>query len=86
MVEIVTPHAASRMQARLVDSLDPRVVRTTAGWWQGCDELGLPGYESSSNEGANHNRMIDNANPDPIGGCVAHKSYLCDVRKAAAAG
>lgn len=84
LVEVRTPHAGARMRARLVKSLDQRVVRATAGWWQGCEPLELDGYDPCSDEGANYNRLIANEGADPIGGCTANKSYLCEIRRLSA--
>lgn len=78
-VELTTPHGGARMKVRFSANLDPRVVRATVGWWQGCDALSLPGYDAESDTGANLNRTIGNADYDPIGGCVPHKSYLCQL-------
>ncbi len=78
-VKLCTPHASARMRARLSASLDPRVVRATVGWWQACDALSSPGFDAESNDGANLNRTIGNDAYDPIGGCVPHKSYLCEI-------
>lgn len=78
-VAVRTPHAGSKMRARFASALDPRVVRATAGWWQPCDSLSLLGYDALSDNGANYNRMIGNDEADPIGGCTANKSYLCEI-------
>ena len=78
-VQLTTPHAQARMRARLSASLDPRVVRATVGWWQNCVPLSIPGYDAESDNGANLNRTIGNLDYDPIGGCVPHRSYLCEV-------
>lgn len=78
-VEVRTPHAGARMVARFAAAMDRRVVRATAGWWQPCDELSLPGYDAQSDAGANYNRMIGNDEADPVGGCTANKSYLCEI-------
>ncbi len=82
-VELVTPHGRARMRARFVDSIDPRVVLARVGWWQACDDLSLEGYDAEADDGANLNRAIGNDDYDPIGGCVPHKSYLCEIRKTA---
>ena len=82
-VDVRTPHGAARARARFASSLDPRVVRATAGWWQPCEPLELPGYDALADHGANHNRTIGNEDADPIGGCVPHKSYLCEIAPAA---
>jgi len=81
-VHLSTPHASARMRARLSTSLDRRVVRATVGWWQACTALDLAGYDAEGDGGANLNRLIASTDVDPIGGCVPHKSYLCEVRRA----
>ena len=35
---------------------------------------------AESDQGANLNRTISNTDYDPIGGCVPHKSFLCQIR------
>ena len=52
------------------------------GWWQACPDLGLPGYDPFSAEGANVNLIIDNDVIDPITGSVPHRSYPCRVAPA----
>jgi len=81
-VKLTTPHGSAFMRARIAAALDPRVVRACAGWWQSCTALSLPGYDATDNRGANLNRTIGNDQIDPIGGCVSHKSYLCDIERA----
>lgn len=76
---LTTPHGSARMRARFAPALDRRVVRATAGWWQSCESLSLPGYDAKNDRGSNLNRTIGHANSDPIGGCVPHKSYLCEL-------
>jgi len=79
-VTIETPAGAARARARLKPTMDPRVVAAQHGWWQGCTELGLPGFDPFSATGANYNRLIDDYATDPVSGSVAHRSFLCDVR------
>ncbi|MGR8950585.1 MAG: molybdopterin-containing oxidoreductase family protein, partial [Gammaproteobacteria bacterium] len=82
LVTVTTPHARAQMRAKFTDSLDTRVVRATAGWWQDCKPLSLPGYDPLSDSGANYNRMIGNDKADPVGGCTPNKSYLCEISRA----
>jgi anaerobic selenocysteine-containing dehydrogenase len=70
-----------RLKARYKDSLHPGVVATAHGWWQDCQELGLPGYDPFRPEGANANLLISNEVIDPISGSVPHRSQRCRVRK-----
>jgi anaerobic selenocysteine-containing dehydrogenase len=70
-----------RLKARCKDSLHPGVVATAHGWWQSCQELGLPGYDPFEPEGANANLLVSNDTIDPISGSVPHRSQRCRVRK-----
>ncbi|MEO1192311.1 MAG: molybdopterin-dependent oxidoreductase [Pseudomonadota bacterium] len=78
-LKITTPHAAFRAKAKFKTNLDPRVVSATAGWWQACEALDLPGYDAVSNLTANANAAIGNEDSDPISGSIPQRSYLCQV-------
>ncbi len=78
-VALTTPHGEARAKARFSKNLDPRVVRATHGWWQGCGALSLDGYDANSDAGANVNRVIGDDAVDPVGGCVPLKSYMCQI-------
>lgn len=80
-VSIDTPQGSSRARARLNDMLKPDVVCGQHGWWQACPELGAPGYDPFSPDGANFNLIIGNGAIDPISGSVPHRAYLCQVRR-----
>jgi anaerobic selenocysteine-containing dehydrogenase len=71
-----------RLKAKCKDALHPRVVATPYGWWQGCQELGLPGYDPFGPDGANANLLIPNKAIDPISGSVPHRAQMCRIRKA----
>ncbi|HTR13546.1 MAG TPA: hypothetical protein VMI72_09925, partial [Roseiarcus sp.] len=58
-------------------ALHPKVVCAPYGWWQGCGELGLPGYDPLSPKGANINLIIPNTHIDPISASAPHRSRLC---------
>jgi anaerobic selenocysteine-containing dehydrogenase len=70
-----------RLRARFKDSLHPQLVATAHGWWQGCQELGLPGYDPFGPKGANASLLVPNDVIDPISGSVPHRSQRCRVRK-----
>ena len=82
-VEITTPHGGLRARAKLQPHLDEGVVAAQHGWWQGCDELGLDGYDPFSAHGANYNLAIGHDAVDPISGSVPHRSYLCEITRVA---
>lgn len=79
-VEIRTPAGEVRARARLNDTLAPDVVCGQHGWWQACPEIGAPGYDPFSPEGANFNLVIGNDAVDPVSGSVPHRAYLCEIR------
>ncbi len=79
-VEVETPRGRMRAVARFNASLDERVVVAQQGWWQGCSELGLEGFGTDADGGANYNAVVGNEAVDPISGSVPHRSYVCEVR------
>jgi anaerobic selenocysteine-containing dehydrogenase len=78
-VRIETPAGSVRARARLNDTLQPNVVCGQHGWWQACPEIGAPGYDPFSAEGANFNLIIGNEAIDPVSGSVPHRAYLCQI-------
>jgi len=79
-VNVETPEGSIRARARLNEALKPDVVCGQHGWWQSCEEIGAPGYDPFSPDGANFNLIIGNAAIDPISGSVPHRAYLCQIR------
>lgn len=55
-VEVTSPHGMIRLKAELFPGIRPDTVMALHGWWQGCDELGLPAYPVLDG-GANTNLM-----------------------------
>ena len=80
-VVLETATGRVKLKAKFRDSLHPQVVATQYGWWQGCKELGRPGYDPFGPNGANANLLVPNEAIDPIGGSVPHRSQRCRVRK-----
>jgi anaerobic selenocysteine-containing dehydrogenase len=80
-VVLETATGQIRLKARYKNSLHPGVVATVHGWWQGCQELGLPGYDPFGPQGSNANLLVANDIIDPISGSVPHRSQRCRVRK-----
>jgi anaerobic selenocysteine-containing dehydrogenase len=83
-VAVETPAGGMRARARLNANLDPRVVVGEHGWWQDCEETGVPGYDPFSPEGANFNGTVDATIRDPISGTPTHRANLCEIRLAPA--
>jgi anaerobic selenocysteine-containing dehydrogenase len=82
-VNLETVAGKIRLKPKYSDTLNPRVVCVPYGWWQACNELGLPGYDPFSQNGANVNLIISNDYVDLISASVPHRSRMCRVTKAA---
>lgn len=78
-VRLETPHGSVRARAKLTASLDPGTVCAQHGWWQGCDELGLPGYPVFGPESANLNLVLRQTPSDRLSGSAPLRASLCEV-------
>lgn len=45
-VKIESPYGWCKLQAQYFEGISPEVLMARRGWWQACEELGLPGYGS----------------------------------------
>lgn len=78
---IETAQGAMRVKVVISSRVQEGVVVGQAGWWEGCPELGLPGHDPFSDDGANYNRLISIAVVDVVSGGVPMKSYHCRLVK-----
>ena len=78
-VSLDTPGGSVRARAKLNASLDPQVVFAQHGWWEACDELGLPGYPPYGPDSANLNLVLPQTPSDPISGSSPMRASVCDV-------
>ena len=76
-----TPAGRIRLKAKFNESLHPSIVATVYGWWQSCKELDLSGHDPFSENGANLNLLVPNADADPISASVAHRGQRCRVSR-----
>ncbi|HEX9890273.1 MAG TPA: molybdopterin-dependent oxidoreductase [Nitriliruptorales bacterium] len=81
-VRIKTPHGSVLARAKLDANLDPQVVCGQHGWWQGCDELGLPGHPPFGPDSANLNLVLRQQPSDPISGSSPLRASVCDLAPA----
>jgi anaerobic selenocysteine-containing dehydrogenase len=82
-VIVESPHGWIKVRAVYFADTQPDVVMSLHGWWQGCSELGLPGYPLL-NGGANINIMYTVESDkafDPLVTAMP-KQTLVQVRKA----
>ena len=55
-VLVESPHGTMKVKAEIIPGIRPDTVMALHGWWQGCAELGLPGYPVLDG-GANTNNL-----------------------------
>lgn len=70
-VRIESPHGCCVLKAQLTEGVSPEVLMGRRGWWQGCEELGQPGY-SWADGGAEVNVLYS---ADPADTDAFHSSY-----------
>ena len=78
-VRIATPNGSIRARAKLNSGLDPSVVCAQHGWWQGCEELGLPGTDPYQHDSANLNLVLRQSPSDPVSGSSPLRASLCEL-------
>ena len=81
-IYVETPQGGIKAKARVTTNIIPGVVCCQHGWWQGCRELELPGYDPYNSVGANTATLIGTELTDPISGSLPHRSFLCRIRPA----
>jgi anaerobic selenocysteine-containing dehydrogenase len=78
-VSLDTPRGSVRARAKLNAGLDPQVVFAQHGWWDACEELGLPGYPPYGPDSANLNLVLPQTPSDPISGSSPLRAGVCNV-------
>jgi anaerobic selenocysteine-containing dehydrogenase len=78
-VEIRTPKGGVRARAVLDDALAPDVVCGQHGWFEPCEELGLPGFPPFGPGSANLNLVLSQTPSDPISGSSPLRAQVCEV-------
>lgn len=78
---VESPHGWVKLVARYFDCIAPDVLMARRGWWEDCQELGLPGY-GCEDGGSEVNVLYDDdpANFDPFHSGMA-KQTLVKIEK-----
>ena len=82
-VIVESPHARMKFRAEITPGIRRDTVMALHGWWQGCEELGLPGYpllDGGANTNAMYSVHFDKAF-DPVVTAMSSQT-LVQVRKA----
>lgn len=80
-VQITTPKGAVRARAEFNDTLDPLVVSGQHGWFEPCEELGLPGFPPFGPGSANLNLVLAQTPSDPISGSSPLRAQMCEITR-----
>lgn len=80
-MEVHTRRGAARYRAELDNSLAPGTVLASFGWWQGCDELGLPSADPLAAGHANPNAIVDATLLDGPSGSAPLRSLPCAIAR-----
>lgn len=80
-MEVRTRGGAARYRAELDASLADGTVLASFGWWQGCDELGLPGIDPLATGHSNPNSIVDAALLDGPSGSAPLRSLPCAIAR-----
>jgi len=80
-IQLSTFWGSIKVRSKITQEIGSKTVCIQHGWWQSCPELGLPGYDPYTFEGANANLLCDNELCDPISGSVHIKGIPCRIDK-----
>jgi anaerobic selenocysteine-containing dehydrogenase len=82
-LEISTPKGGVRARAVFNESIAPNVVSGQHGWFDPCEELGLPGFPPFGPGSANLNLVLSQTPSDPISGSSPLRAQICQVTRIA---
>ena len=80
-MDVRTRRGSARYRAELDVTLADGTVLTSFGWWQGCDELGLPATDPLASGHANPNAIIDATLLDGPSGSAPLRSLPCAIAR-----
>jgi ferredoxin-NADP reductase len=75
-----TAHGAARFVARIEAALADDVLIAEYGWWQACDELGMPGFAARGSLNSNFSNLVSGRQYDPLSGSMPMRALACDLQ------
>jgi anaerobic selenocysteine-containing dehydrogenase len=78
-VEVRTPMGSVRARAAFNNTLAANVVSGQHGWFEPCEELGLPGFPPFGPGSANLNLVLSQTPSDPMSGSSPLRAQVCEV-------
>ncbi|WP_322102252.1 molybdopterin-dependent oxidoreductase [Paraburkholderia sp. J41] len=79
-VIVRTARGAARFVARIEPALADDVLIAEYGWWQACDELGMPGFAARGELNSNFSNLVSGRQYDPLSGSMPMRALACDVQ------
>jgi anaerobic selenocysteine-containing dehydrogenase/ferredoxin-NADP reductase len=78
---ISTRNGGARFRAALDANLDPSVVMASYGWWQACEDLGLPAVDIAGPDSSHYNGLVSTERIDAVAGSIALRAFPCEVSR-----
>jgi anaerobic selenocysteine-containing dehydrogenase len=78
-IAVVSASGRARFRVKVNAQMHAQTVVAEYGWWQACDELGLPGYRMFALSGSNYNNLIPGDQFDPVSGAPVMRSIPCRI-------
>lgn len=78
-VRVATPDGSVRLQARIDRQLHDQVAIADFGWWQACEQLGLPHAAVEGDASSNINAILRDDTRDPVSGSVPLRAVMCRI-------
>jgi anaerobic selenocysteine-containing dehydrogenase len=78
-IAVVSASGRARFRVKVNAQMHAQTVVAEYGWWQACDELGLPGYRMFGLSGSNYNNLISGDQFDPVSGAPVMRSIPCRI-------
>ena len=85
-MRVRTRNGEAQFRARFDAGLDRGYVQASFGFWQACDELGLPATDPMDAAGSHYNRLVDTERMDALSGSIALRAFPCEIAPATGRG
>ncbi|WP_255440021.1 molybdopterin dinucleotide binding domain-containing protein [Caenimonas sedimenti] len=80
---IATRTGSVRFRASIDQAVQPDVVMASYGWWQACDDLGLPAVAITGADSSHYNGLVGAEQLDEVAGSIALRAFPCEISREA---
>jgi anaerobic selenocysteine-containing dehydrogenase len=78
-IAVASASGRARFRVKVNAQMHAQTIVAEYGWWQACNELGLPGYRMFALSGSNYNNLIPGDQFDPVSGAPVMRSIPCRI-------